>query len=66
MTGPLRPPVPAIRARDLVAWLAPEHRNQATALLRTGRRLAQAAVGLAHLLRTDLRTDGWRDGFNRD
>lgn len=60
-SGAPRPPVPAARARDLAAWLAPGHRDRAATLLRTGRRLAQEAVGLAHLLRTD----GWRDGLDR-
>ncbi|MGH3682356.1 MAG: DUF2399 domain-containing protein, partial [Natronosporangium sp.] len=44
--------VAAATAAALTGWLAPAHRDRAAALLTGGRRLAQEAVGLAHLLRT--------------
>jgi hypothetical protein len=40
-------------AEELSEWLAPEHRNKVNHLLITGNRLAQEAVGLTHLLKTD-------------
>lgn len=56
--GPSRQ-VSADRARDAVAWLAAEHRDRAHALLVSGRRLAQEAVGHDVLAATD----DWRDGL---
>jgi hypothetical protein len=40
-------------ASDLASWLDPEHRGEAERLLMTGSRIAQEAVGLAHLSRHD-------------
>jgi hypothetical protein len=52
-SGAARPGLPATRADELVRWLEPSQRDLAVQLLRAGRRLAQEAVGLAHLLRSD-------------
>jgi hypothetical protein len=48
----------ADRARDAVAWLAVDHRDRAHALLVSGRRLAQQAVGRDVLAAMDGRRDG--------
>jgi hypothetical protein len=50
-----RPAILADRARELAAWLDPEHRGRAVSLLESGHRLAQEAVGLAALTAMD----GW-------
>ncbi|MBW0104481.1 DUF2399 domain-containing protein [Pseudonocardia sp. KRD291] len=44
-----QPPVAGERADELVAWLDPPCRDRVRTLLRTGRRLAQEAVGLTAL-----------------
>lgn len=44
---------------DLVAWLDPEHRDRARAVLARGERIAQEAVGRTWLAETD----GWRSGL---
>jgi hypothetical protein len=44
-----QPRVRADRARELAAWLDPQHRVPAAELLERGQRLAQEAVGLAAL-----------------
>lgn len=45
--------VPPATAHTIAAWLDPAHRGQAVRHLVAGERLAQEAVGLAHLLRHD-------------
>ena len=48
-----QPRVAEPAAERLTAWLDPAHREPAMGLLTSGHRLAQEAVGLAHLLRHD-------------
>lgn len=45
--------VPADTAASLVAWLDPEHQDEAAELLSGALRLAQEWVGLSHLSRND-------------
>ena len=49
--------VPADRARELTAWLDPEHRSSTERLLTSGVRLAQEAVGRRILAAED----DWRE-----